>query len=130
MTTQPNVTESVNIRRGRVDSLTVYDVTESELLDLERGSPANIFLNFAIFLLSAAVSFLIALFSTDIQSTKTFCVFVIIAVVGLIGGVVLFVIWKKSKETTSAIIQRIKDRVPKEDAKDLDAQQEDAVDKE
>ena len=130
MTPEQSTTESVTVRRGKVDSLTVYEVTESELQDLERGGPANLFLNFAIFLLSSAVSFLVALFSTEIKSTRTFCVFVIIAVIGLVSGVILLLIWKKSRETTSVIIQRIKDRVPKEDATDLDAQQEDAVDKE
>jgi len=130
MTAQASATESVKVRRGKVDSLTVYEVTESELKDLERESPANLFLNFAIFLLSTAVSFLVALFSTEIKSTRTFCVFVIIAVVGVIGGGILLLIWNRSRETTSVIIQRIKSRVPKEDATDLDAQQEDAVEKE
>ncbi|HMO03842.1 MAG TPA: hypothetical protein PKC67_02860 [Kiritimatiellia bacterium] len=130
MTSQSSATESVTVRRGRVDSLTVYDVTESELQDLERGTPGNLYLNFAIFLLSIAVSFFVALFSTEIKSTRTFCVFVIVAVIGGVGGLVLLAIWKKSKETTSIIIDRIKKRVPKEDTKDLDAQQEDAVDKE
>jgi len=113
-----------------VDSITVYDVTDSELQDLERGTPGNIFLSFAIFLLSSAVSFTVALFTTDITSTRTFCVFVIIASIGGIGGLVLLGMWKKSKETTSIIIERIRKRVPKEDAKDQDAQQKDAVDKE
>lgn len=130
MTTQTSATESVTVRRGRVDSLTVYDVTESELQDLERGTPGNLYLNFAIFLLSSAVSFLVALFSTEIKSTRTFCVFVIVAAIGTVGGLVLLGIWMRSKETTSIIIDRIKKRVPKEEAKDLDAQQKDAVDKE
>ena len=130
MTAQSNTTESVTVHRAKMDSITVYDVAESELQDLERGGPANLFLNFAIFLVSTAVSFLVALFATEIKSTKTFCVFVIIAIIGLVGGAILLFIWKRSRETTFVIIKRIKDRVPKEDTIDLDAHQEDAVYKE
>lgn len=121
--------ESVKIRRGKVDSLSLYEVTESELQDLESGGPASLFLNFAIFLLSLAVSFFIALLSTDIQSTKTFIVFVLIALVGFIGGAILLLIWNKSRQSTTQIVQKIKGRMPSDEPIDLDAQQMDSVDK-
>ncbi len=121
--------DSVKVRRGKVDSLSLYEVTESELQDLERGGPASLFLNFAIFLLSTAISFLVALLSTDIKSTKIFIVFVLVTLVGFVGGGILLLIWNRSRQSTKEIIQRIKDRMPKEYPTDLDAQQKDSVDK-
>jgi hypothetical protein len=41
------------IRRARIDSLDIYEVSEYELALLERGSPDCLFLNFAIFLLTS-----------------------------------------------------------------------------
>jgi pilus assembly protein TadC len=121
--------DSVKVRRGKVDSLSLYEVTESELQDLERGGPASLFLNFAIFLLSTAVSFLVALLSTDIKLTNIFIVFVLVTLVGFVGGGILLLIWNRSRQSTKEIIQRIKDRMPKEYPADLDAQQKDSVDK-
>ena len=58
------------ILRGKVDSLSLYEITDFELDVLEKGSPNSIYLNFSIFLLSVGFSFLAALFSTDIQSER------------------------------------------------------------
>lgn len=121
--------EQVRVRRGKVDSLSLYEVTEAELQDLERGGPASLYFNFSIFLLSTAVSFIVALLTTKIESTKTFCVFVLVALVGFVGGGILLLIWNKSRQVTGEIITRIKDRMPKENPKDLDAQEKYAVDK-
>ena len=121
--------DSVKIRRGKVDSLSLYEVTESELQDLESGGPASLFLNFAIFLLSSAVSFFASLMSTDIKSMKIFTVFVLITIIGFVGGCILLLIWNKSRQSTIQIIQKIKGRMPSDELIDLDAQQKDSVDK-
>ena len=50
---QENISdEKVKVKRHKFDSLTIYDVSESELETIEKGSPSSIYLNFAIFLLS------------------------------------------------------------------------------
>ena len=70
------------IHRARIDVLRIYEISESELEFLERGSPQSIYLNFAIFLLSIALSFFIALVTTEIPSDRLFNVFVIVAALG------------------------------------------------
>lgn len=52
------------VRRARIERLDIYEISETELQILERGSPDSILLNFAIFLVSIAVSFLVALLTT------------------------------------------------------------------
>ena len=77
------------VRRARIDRLNIYEVSDSELQLLKRGSPESLYLNFAIFLLSAALSFLTALFTTEIPSTRVFNVFVMITIIGLVLGLLL-----------------------------------------
>jgi hypothetical protein len=102
------------IRRGRVDSLTLYEITDYELDVLTTGSPGSIFLNFAIFCFSIAISFLIALLTTTINSSRVFTVFVILVVVGFLAGIILLVLWFVNHKSVSNIVKRIKQRVPPE----------------
>ena len=60
------------IRRARIDRLNIYEISETELQMLERGSPESLFLNFAIFLLSSASSLLVALLTTKIVAVHGF----------------------------------------------------------
>jgi Na+/melibiose symporter-like transporter len=107
--------KSVRIKRGKVDSLSLYEITDYELDVLEKGSPGSIYLNFGIFLLSTSLSLLVALLTTEIKSDRVFTVFTVIVVLGVIGGSVLLFLWYSSKETVSVIIKKIKDRIPQEE---------------
>lgn len=102
------------IRRARIERLTIYEISESELEILARGSPDSVFLNFAIFLLSVAVSFIVALLTTTINSDRLFYIFVIIAVIGLIAGSILLTIWIRNRTSVSEIVDAIRERKPPE----------------
>lgn len=101
----------VTIMRGRVDSLTLYEVTDYEVDLLEKGSPNSIYLNFSIFLISLGTSFLVALLTTDIQSVKLFTIFVVITVLGLVVGIFLLILWYRTRTSMSAVVRRIRGRV-------------------
>jgi hypothetical protein len=130
MATQEDSGISVPVKRGKFDSLSLYDVTESELTELGRGGSDSILLNFAIFLLSTAISFLVALLTTEIKSVKTFCVFVIVTIFGFVGGLILLILWGKSRRSVSGIVKTIRARMPNENPIDKDAEQTDAVSRE
>ena len=102
------------IRRGRFDKLTIYEISDTELELLERGSPDSTFLNFAIFLLSSAISFTVALFTTTITSERTFIIFVVITIIGYLGAFLLFLLWRKSHKSVSKTVETIKKRLPPE----------------
>jgi len=110
--------KSFTIRRGKVDSLSVYEITDYELDILERGSPSSLYLNFGIFLLSTSVSFLVALLTTTIQSNRTFTVFVVLVVVGIISGIVLMGLWYRTRQSASKVIAKIRSRIPPDGAGD------------
>ena len=95
------------IRRGRIDRLNIYEVTDSELHLLERGSPESLFLNLAVFLLSTAITLL----STEIGSARVFSVFVILTVLGFILGTLLLALWWWHRRSSSLIIEEIRRRM-------------------
>jgi multidrug transporter EmrE-like cation transporter len=100
------------IVRGQVDSLSLFEITDYELQLLEQGSPNNIYLNFAIFFLSIAISFFITLLTVKIDSLRVYLAFFVFTVVGFsIGGVLAF-LWYRSRTHVRALVHKIKARVP------------------
>ena len=99
------------IRRARLDTLTIWEISEAELQAIENGSPDSLFLNFAIFLLSVAISFSATLATTKITIDRIFQVFVIITVVGYLGGTILFAMWWRSHKSTRSITRTIRERL-------------------
>lgn len=102
------------IRVGRIRTLEVHLISDNELSRLEQGSGQSLFLNLAIGVLSLAASFLISLLTTAITSDRLFTVFVIVTVVGFIGGIVLILLWWCTRIPISRLVQEIRDRMPPE----------------
>ena len=97
--------------RGKLTEVRVYEVQESELSTLERGSPNSIFLNFSIFLASTATSFWIALNDSSVESEKTFIVYTVIIVVGYAITIILITLWLRNRNDFSKTIKKIRDRI-------------------
>ncbi|MNJ74159.1 hypothetical protein D3C77_710510 [compost metagenome] len=83
---ESHVGEKIVVRRGRVDSVDLFEVKEHELEMLEQGSPASLQLNFSIFLLSIAFSAILTLTTATVASKIFETVYVVIAVVGILLG--------------------------------------------
>ena len=95
-------------------TLTVYHITEQELDQLEKGTPESTYFGFAVFLLSTGISFLISLLTTDVKSNRAFTVFAVVASVGIIGGVLLLIVWARFQRLAKRITKIIRDRKPPE----------------
>ena len=104
----------VRIKRGRFDSLALYEITEHELSVLEEGSPTGLLLNFGIFCNSIGGSFLIALLTSPPTSDRTYIIFTVITCVSILAGFILFVLWLRYRTSVRAVVQRIKSRMPSE----------------
>ena len=103
------------IKKGKVDSLTIYEITDGELETIERGSPNSTFFNIGIALLSIAISFSVTLATVELTlRPKLFIVFTIVTVVGFIVGLVLMILWIKTKNDVDQVLKKIRDRI-KED---------------
>ncbi|MHB8405761.1 MAG: hypothetical protein ACYDCJ_10100 [Gammaproteobacteria bacterium] len=106
--------DKIPVRRGRVDSLTLYDVTEQELAELERGGSGHAYLDFSLTFCSTAIAFLIAILTMhSFDSTKI--IFIIICSVCALGTIIFFVLWRMHRTTMKVIIRRIKARLSDEE---------------
>ena len=113
MGTPNNITETeFKIRRGRVDSVDLYEVKDSELELLENGEPTGIHLNFAIFLLSISFSGVLTLCSAVFANKTLENIFLFTSIIGVIGGVYQFILWWRGRGRIKSVIQTIKNRIP------------------
>ena len=108
----PSEEKPLRVRRGRVDSVDLYEIKENELDLLESGSPGGIYLNFSIFLLSVAVTTIVSLCTSTFKSPKIEVAFIIISVVGLLGGVLFLLLWWRTHRSVNEVIKRIRSRIP------------------
>ena len=94
-----------------MESFSLYEITDYELELIERGSPAELFLNFAIFLISTAVSLTVTLTTTNITSNRIFAVYTIVAVVGFVLGLILLALWFRTRKSLKKLCSTIKNRI-------------------
>ncbi|MBW3539726.1 MAG: hypothetical protein KY476_05600 [Planctomycetes bacterium] len=99
------------IHRVRLDSLTIFEITEAELEALERGSQESLFLNLAITCLSIASSFLISLLTTTIPSDRTFMVFVVVCSIGFVSGITPGLLWWQARRSLKSVTATIRERM-------------------
>ena len=110
--TGPSGEKALRVRRGRVDSVDLYEIKESELDLLEHGSPGGIYLNFSIFLLSTAFTAIASLCTSTFSNSKIETVFLIVAVVGLVVGALLLFLWWRAHQWLSQVVKKIRCRIP------------------
>lgn len=108
----PEGLKPLRVRRGRVDSVDLYEIKDVELDTLERGSPADLQLNFAIFLISLAFGALASLVTATFRYDVVRIVFVVIVVVGFILGAYLLISWNRSRRSVKELCIRIRRRIP------------------
>jgi len=104
----------LKIKRARLGSLNIFEVTEAELEIIEKGSPTSIYLNFAIFLLTIASQSLITLLTVKGQSTTVVSIFAISCGVGFLLGSLLLILWYQHRGDFTKSIRKIRDRLKTE----------------
>ena len=106
--------KALRVRRGRVDSVDLYEVKEHELEILENGEQTGLYLNFAIFLISLAFSGILTLSTATFANTKIENTFLFISILGVLGGLFLLILWWQGRKSIKDVIRKIKDRIPAE----------------
>ena len=76
------------------------------------GSPDSIYLNFAIALLTTAISLTIVLVTTPITSITLFAVFLVCLVLGYVGGLLLLLLWRRNRNSVADCMKVIRKRLP------------------
>ena len=107
----PHSDEKLLIRRGRVDSVNIYEVKEHELELLEKGQTGTLLLNLAIFLFSIAFTCIAALATANFRWPIAETIFVVIIVVGILLGLCFVLIWWRTKVSITEIVSIIRNRI-------------------
>ena len=115
-----NAEKPLRVRRGKVDSVDLYEIKDSELDLLEKGSPSDLQLNFAIFLLSIAFSAICSLATATFASQRVEILFLIVSVVGILIGAFLLFSWYRSHVSLRDLCAAIRRRMPPEPAALID----------
>jgi len=100
------------IRRERVESVDLYEIKDTELDALEKGTPAELQLNFAIFLLSLAFGAITSLATTTFPSKAMETTFIVVSIVGVLLGVYLMIAWWRTRSEVRELCKRIRQRIP------------------
>lgn len=102
--------DTVEKRVRRVDSLTVYEVTDDELTQLEEGSPDSTMWTLAIFCFGAGISLLPTFFAATYASVVMQAVFACVTVVAFLAGAILTVLWWAFRRSRAATFAKIRKR--------------------
>lgn len=103
--------EKISVERGRLDSLMIYDVMESELVLLEKSSDASVWLNFFIGTITTALSFLISLLTVDWKTIETLkIIFICVVVIMGLASLICLVFWLRGRGDRNKAIITIRNR--------------------
>jgi len=108
------------VRRGRVESVDLYEIKDSELDLLEKGSPADLQLVFAIFLLTLAFSGFCTLATATFIDNTIKTIFIVVTVIGIVLGIYFLIAWGTNRTSLKKIADQIRHRIPPDVAQDAD----------
>ncbi len=103
---------SPRIRVGRVGSVDLYEIKDMELEQLEKGSPADLQFNFAIFLLSLAFAAICSLATATFPNQDVKVAFILVVIVGIVLGGYLLISWIRTRVSISNLCKTIRERIP------------------
>src|SRR3954463_10503963 len=101
----------LRIRRGRVESVDLYEIKDSELEVFQRGSPADLQLNFAIFALSLAFASLLALETATFKSDSVHTGAIVVLIAGTLMGGYLLISWYLNRTSVQTLCKRVRERI-------------------
>jgi hypothetical protein len=100
------------MRFAPAGELRLYLVHEHQLDELAKGSPASVLLNFSLFFIAVSITAFGTLYTAPPTVDRVYYVFVIIALVTLIAGVVTGVLWHVQHKSASRLVVEIKAQMP------------------
>lgn len=102
---------STKVRKSYVEYVNIYEVTENELNILEGGGQSTIMMDFAISLLSIAITCVVSLCTSTFHKDIIMFSFLFVTISCMIVGVILLFLGLKNRKSTSKTVKQIKERL-------------------
>ena len=103
------IKEELLVERHRYRGLVLYEITGEQLNELETEAlTVGEDLTFAVVALTAALSFLISLLTTKIESDRTFQFFLIVTILGFVGAFYFGIRWFRRRGAFKQAVGRIR----------------------
>lgn len=99
------------IRVAPLGELNAYTVYEHELETLSQGSPAGLFLNFALALLPTAFGIIVTLRSSTMTDLN-YAIFTSASIIFIVAGMICLTLWWRMHRSVKALMDEIKRRMP------------------
>ena len=126
----PNDERTLRVNLAQVDSVNLYEITENELETMENGPPSHD-LNFAISLLTIAITVAIALVTSGFKSENAELIFIIVGIIAFIASLYLVSRWwqanRSFKKVASSIRGRKRSKQPESKTAELLIKIEDTI---
>ena len=106
-----NALGSTIVRKSIVEYVNIYEVTETELNNLENGGQYALKFDIGISLISIAVTCIISLLSSSFSTDLIRDCFLFVAIIGAMLGIVLLILGWRQRKTISSTIESIKSRM-------------------
>ena len=98
------------IKRGKIPTLIIFEITENELEQLGRGGRNSIILTFSIFFLSIVLECIVSLTTGVFEGTAVRTYYIIVASVSLSLSLFLLSIWLINQIKIYHLLKKIKER--------------------
>ena len=106
-----SVGEKIDTRRHSIGLVEIYELTSDELDRIEtEAMSVGQDLQYCSICLTAGLSFLIALITTEIKSIHTYAIFFVLTVSGLLFATYFGQKFFRDRKKCKSVIQRIRDR--------------------
>ena len=103
------------VTRHHIETVNIYEVSDSELKELEMGNDADTFLNIGLSCASFALAFFLSVltssFKDDYSKLFVHCVTVIFG----LAATIMLVLWWQKRKSKKHIIETIRNRNTKKD---------------
>lgn len=100
------------VRYAPLGELKVYEISEAELEKLENGPPGQIHLNFALALLPAALTVLVALQTAQMPNDRVYLGYWIAFWLLSVQGLFSLARWLMTKGSLKSLVSEIRARMP------------------
>lgn len=98
------------VERHHIETVNIYEVSDSELRELEMGNEADTFLNIGLSCISFAIAFFLSILSSSFKNDFWKLLICCLTVIFGLAGIIMLILWGTKRKSKESIIEVIRNR--------------------